>query len=616
MAWVVEGLQVGPSPQWLQDELLALGLKPISNVVDITNWVMYQTGQPLHAFDADCLQGNTLAVRWAHTGETLQTLDGTVHTLGATHLVIADAHQALALAGVMGGQAAQVSATTQRIVLESAYFDPATIRASSRALGLSTDSAYRFARDVDPAGVLLAAQQALALLADCAGGRCTAHFAGGAPLPCKEPIVMHPGYISQRLGFEVPTPVLRDQLQRLGFEIHEQASDQQDPDGAQSPDTPQASVLWQVQVPSHKRDVHRPIDLVEECLRLLGTHNIPQAPVTLSLPQLPQPSAPQVAYLERAATYLQDQHAAECYHHSLQSHDELQAWLGHPSSPSTLQALALHNPLTAEHTHLRSSLLPGLIRTWGYNQDHGNTQRRYFETGHVFVPTAQGVQETLSVAFLLQAQSQERSWMPAPRVDFFKAQSLMIGLLRLLLGGAATLPPAVPLQGHAAFAPDHASSWGELMEQGFEGRLGFLSLDKMRGYSVRTPLLIAELLVRPDYWDTHTRAVPSFRPYSTYPCIRKDLCLLVPCETLGGTVTQDLQACANKAMKDSQQVLESIKVFDCFESENLPKGKKSITFELLFRAQDRTLSDTEVNRYLQDLHECITHDTPYHIRSL
>jgi phenylalanyl-tRNA synthetase beta chain len=446
-AHVVSGIKVGPSPTWLQDRLRAVGLRPINNVVDATNYVMLETGQPLHAFDARRLEGRRIVVRPAAEGERLVTLDGKERTLDARTLVIADAARAVVVAGVMGGLDSGVAADTTDLVLECAVFRRQAIRAASRRLGLSTDSSYRYERGVDPHGAPEAAWRAIDLILEIAGGAVAGPaFKLGGDVPWSREIVVTHDYITERLGFDVPAPEMR-----AGFEALELRVTREEETAR-----PARGPAWTVAIPSWRDDLDRPIDLVEEVLRLHGTERIPAA--TVVAPGLAAEDDPIVRFNRQATDYLVGHDFHECVNYTLRPAREVTEW----ALTAELPRLALANPFVDDQTHLRSSLIGGLLESLRLNQARGVPVARLAETGRIFLERDGQILECIAAAFVLAESAGERSWLRRESADFFTARhhvAALAGLAGLRIGDL--LPAAAPgwQAGHAAQASDPRRGW-------------------------------------------------------------------------------------------------------------------------------------------------------------
>jgi phenylalanyl-tRNA synthetase beta chain len=374
-------------------------------VVDITNFVLHETGQPLHAFDLKKIAGSTLIVREAKDGEKITTLDDQERSLTPKMMVIADAEKPLVVAGIMGSVDAEVDDHTTDIVLESAWFHPGSVRATARSLGLHSDSSQRFSRDVDPAGIELAARRAVDLITEIAEDPPAVNLFQWDMLPeHHEPIEIETAYVEERCGFAVSTEDLVASWQRLGFTV-------------------EGTSPIRVTVPSYRSEVDRPIDLVEEFLRIRGTSDL-QGSKFLS-PSLLRDNEPAYDLCDRAVDNLIGQGYQEACNYSLRSSEELKSWF-----PSLKQEdLALGNPLTADHTHIRASLLPGLVEVLAHNQKNLNDLNHIFEIGRVFQPGPRGNAELMSTAWVNTQINSRKNWKEEEGSDFF---SLKNSLERLL----------------------------------------------------------------------------------------------------------------------------------------------------------------------------------------
>jgi phenylalanyl-tRNA synthetase beta chain len=593
-AWAVHGVKIGPSPAWLKRDLEAVGLRSINNVVDVTNWVMLELGQPLHAFDTAKLRQTQIVVRPAAAGEKITTLDGRERVLDPSILVIADAERPLVVAGVMGSIDAEVDAATTDIVLESAWFKPAAVRRAGRLLGLHTDSTHRFVRDVDPAGVIPAARRALDLILETAGGTLVDHaFVVGAPPRSGQVIEITPDFVRERLGFAVTDDDIRGVFERLGFHVADSS----------------AGAPWRVSVPSVRGEVSRPIDLVEEFLRLYGTDKIPAAPMTVT--GLDREDDPQSSFGLRAAELLAAQGFAECTHYTLRDGTELHKW--HADAVPTLLALA--NPLTSEMSALRPSLVPGLLDALRLNADRGNPAEagRLAESGRVFREHEGKLYELEAVAFVLRANSGERAWHPTSAPDFYTAKGLAAQLASRLLGVDAAALDFQPIGPRPSWQSGHAAESGCWVKQGFQIKTGLVSPALTREKGLDGLVFAGELLVRPDYF-ARAKSRPRLQPFSAYPPTSRDLALVVDAAAPAEAVRRDVEAAARAAVRDPIMV-ESVALFDVYTGTGLPEGKKSLAFSLRFRSLERTLTDDEVNTAFTALQQTLITPGRYSIRA-
>lgn len=575
----IKGVKIAPSPEWLQDALKSIGLRPINNVVDVTNYVLMETGQPLHAFDAQKIRGGKLVVRAAAEGEQIVTLDGHTRKLSAGMMVIADAERPLVVAGVMGSLDAEVDTDTTDLVLESAWFRPGSIRATSRALNLFSDSSHRFSRDVDPVGVDFAARRAIDLIVQVAGGEVVGPgLTVGQPPRGDRTITITPDYVRRVCGFEVEDAAIAGIFTRLGFTV----------------DT--SAYQWSVRVPSFRPEVDRPIDLVEEFIRLHGTPQIPEAPVKVT--GLTREDDALAVFNRRAVQKLAGENFAECSHYTLTDGATLAKWFG----PERAEVLRLDNPLTSEQSHLRPSLIPGLLDALRLNVNNGNHPARLCETGRVFRTVEGKLWELASVAFVIAVDDGRRRWREREAPDFFTAKKL-IGELASLAGiKPAKLAYALtgddePLwqAGHAA----HAACW---KKTGYKSFAGLISVDALKDWDLDSLVLAGELILLPEFLAKKADKAVRLSPFSSFPPVTRDLALVVDAATTAESVRRDLLKAANKAV-GGKFACEEVEAFDLYAGQGLPAGKKSLAFAIAFRAPDRTLTDKEVGAAFDALQE-------------
>ncbi len=564
-------VKVGPSPDWLRRDLEAAGLRPINNVVDVTNWVMLELGQPLHAFDAASVKG-AIEVRPARDGETLELLDGRKVALDGTVCVIADEARALVLAGVMGGAGSGVSEATTEVLLESAWFRPADVRRAARRLGVSTDSSHRFARDVDPAGVELASRLAADLLVKLAGAEPVGPaVAAGRPPRADVTVDLPAGFVAAKVGAPVSDADVSAALTRLGFTVKSAASG------------------LSVTVPSFRSDVTRPIDLVEEFVRVHGTDNVP-----VGRPAAPVPGdedAPSAAFAREVAARLIGAGFTECCHYSMRDAAELARTLG----AERAAALAIDNPLTAEQTHLRASLLPGLAGALALNASVHADLRAVFEVGVVFRPQPDGqVREHLAVSFAALADPVTRSWKSREPWDAQRMKRLVLdvaalagaGQVRLSFGAAAG---GLWQAGHASALLDRARS--------LDGAAGVLDLRWTRSLGLRGPVVAGEALI-PRSALAEGRKTPRFETFSSFPPVTRDVSVVVPEAVPAAEVESRVRQAAAKAA-GKEFALEAVTCFDVFSGGRLAAGSRALAFEMRWRHASRTLTDEEAAKALE-----------------
>lgn len=574
-AHIVQGVKIGPSPAWLCAALEAVGLRPINNIVDITNFVLLEMGQPLHAFDARKIRGGKLLIRNATEGETIVTLDDKSRKLRATDLVIADAERALVVAGIMGGADAEVDDSTVDLVLESAYFRPIGVRRTSKHLQLSSDSSYRFERGVDPRGVLPAARRALDLILEVAGGRALGPvLVAGSEPNTEQEVRLSPDFVRARCGFDIPDDVQRDVLARLELSV---AREEEDDNGRKQ---------WTVTVPSWRGDIDRPIDLVEEVLRVHGTEKIPSIrPVVKAV--VPQDDAIAV-FVRRAGETLAARDFVEAVNYTLRSEAELKVWAGE----AAVGASRLDNPLAEDQSHLRASLLPGLLDSVRFNQARQNWDGRFFETGRTFHVRDGVVFEHVSVAFVIAQPEGIPSWKHREPADLFSAKNVIASIAGLAGIKLRDEQYQSVSDGSFGWQENHAAAVKDAA-QGFEVRCGLVDLAATRAAGLDGTVIAGVFTILPEKLRCDRQPV-RFRAVGAFPAATRDVALICDDGIPAGEVATALTSVTRKVLKNAF-ALEAVKLFDVFRGQGLPEGKKSLAFSLVFRSNERTLTDAEVN---------------------
>lgn len=587
----IRGVRVGESPKWLKEALSAIGLRPVNNVVDVTNFVLHELGQPLHAFDAMKIAGGRIVVRTAREGETITTLDEKKRRLDPSMTVIADAEKPLVIAGVMGSVDAEVDASTTDVFLESAWFDPASTRKTARALSLSTDSSYRFERGVDPKGSEFAALRCLDLILETAGGEVL-----GPPLIAGEPpmiereVELRPSFVRGRLGFEVSDEAIVESLQAIELDVREEADRY-------------GEKLLRVGIPSFRADLSRPIDLVEEVIRIYGCDQIPQADVRTH--GLVAEDAPVPAFLGRASTLLVGRGFNEAMHYSLGDAGAFSEW--YPVAES--EQLALANPLSGDASQLRPSLLPGLVDCLKLNQARLNEPERLFETGRVFRLYQGKPYEMVSVAFVLARKSAEH-WMQREPADYYSAAKLVSDLFAQA-GVNADSARFEPIPGETAWQPGQAARFGDF-RMGFEAEFGLLEAGLTKGRDVDGLVVAGALYFTPKFLQRGLKR-KKYRSFSPFPPATRDLALVVDAATPAGQVASEVEKLAAGVVK-GKFTIEAVRIFDVYLGEGLPEGKKSIALNLVFRAEERTLKDKEVASAFDSIQAKVASETAYAVR--
>ncbi|HEX7603048.1 MAG TPA: phenylalanine--tRNA ligase subunit beta, partial [Polyangiaceae bacterium] len=566
-AGIVDGVTIGPSPAGIQHRLSALGVRSISNAVDITNFILFEYGHPMHAFDADKIRGGEIIVRRAKDGEKLVTLDGVERTLVADDLVIADAVGPIALAGVMGGASTEISAETKSILLECAYFDPRSVRRTARRHGLHSESSHRFERGVDHGDTRAALQQATAMTCRLTRGTAAPDvvFAVGRVLPAVE-VRLRGSRLSGLLGVHVPLAEASAILGRLGF------AKQPPPFSRENGDADDLTFL----VPTHRPDVARETDLIDEVVRVRGMDAIPTR-----LPPIhpTQPVGGREALTSRFRAAAVALGLSEAITYGFVSPRSLLA-LGAPAA-----AVTLKNPLSELQSVMRTSLLPGLLDALSRARRHGVEDVRLFSMGSLFLAgDAQGLPRE-NAAFALVLAGTRPGYLTKPQpVDVWDVKGVAEGLL------SRALRAKVEIRAFASSdRPSHLHPRGAAaiyVQNTRVGLLGPLHPDVAEALEVGGECQVLELDL--DLVATLPVAVTQYTALPRFPKSPRDIALVVKNDVPVGEVESVLRAAAGELATDVQ-------LFDRFVGGSIPAGHASLAFRIVYRAADRTLTDAEVD---------------------
>lgn len=592
-AHVIAGVKVGPSPVWLQARLNAVGLRPINNIVDVGNYVMLEYGQPMHAFDARTLAGNQIVVRHARQGEKITTLDEKERLLDESMLVIADADKPVVIAGIMGGENAGVSEATTDLVLECAIFKRQTVRRTSKRLGLSSDSSYRYERGVDPHTLMEAVYRAIDLITEVAGGTVVAPVCqAGGDVPWQREVVVTHDYICEKLGFDIPAEEMRAAFAALELEI------------TREEETEKRGPAWTISIPSWRQDLDRPIDLVEEVLRIYGTERIPSSVVLT--PGLVEDDAPVVQFSRKVTDYLVGHDFHECANYTLRPGIEIRNWVSETASAE----LALENPFVADQSHLRPTLVMGLLDTLQLNQSRGVAVTRLCETGRVFIERNGQNYECASVAFII-AENSEPGWKQREAADFYTVKH-HLAALATTAGIDFSRQPLSSVSGDYFGWQEGQSTSAGGAAQGWTARFGLLNLAMVKARGIEGKVYAASFSILPE----KLAAVSSrrrFSEFSLFPAALRDLALVVEASLPAEEVRKQLVKTA-RAVVGNAFAVETVTVFDVYQGKGLTEQQKSLAFSLVFRAADRTLKDEEVNAAFQKIQDELVKSTGYTVR--
>ena len=593
LAAVVRDVAVGPSPDWLASRLRAAGARPINNVVDATNYVLLELGQPLHAFDLDRLDGPEIRVRPAREGEALATLDGASHTLDARVTVIADANSAVALAGVMGGEDSEVTAETTNLLIECAAFDPAATRATATATGLSTDASYRFERGIDEAGLELALVRCVELILAVAGGAAEAAAVRvGREAPAGRSVRLRPARVRKLLGLRLSDEQIEALLGPLGFSCRADTSGTGEP-------------ALTVAVPTWRSDVTREVDVIEEVARRYGYERFPQESRSIR----PSSVAEDPTWARRRSTRRLFESRG-----LLEARSLPMVGVGRTGE----DRVELRNPLSATESVLRTDLVPPLLERLELNFALGRRSVRLYEIGSVFAYDPDGggadgrenfLEEARAALVVTGAREPEHWSEESADVDVWDLRGLAEDVAERLLASevrpleSRKLPPPEP--GRPAFGVDgwlDVDAFAMFDDGRLVGVAGRVQPDAVDSPPWAGPVFAAEFRL-----DAVKPAPPvRFEPRPAYPAATRDLALIVP----AGVSAYDIDA----AVRGSAPAeLAALRPFDVYEGRELD-GRRSIAWRLVFRSVERTLTDEEVDRHVDRIVSHLTEELDVTVR--
>jgi phenylalanyl-tRNA synthetase beta chain len=563
---LLANVQVGPSPEWLQRRLRSIGLSPINNVVDVTNFVLHELGQPLHAFDADQVTGAAIRVKRAGAGEKFVTLDGVERTLLADDLVIADAHGApMALAGVFGGKTSGVSEATTRVFLESAYFAPAVVRRTSQVHGLKTDASFRFERGTDPYMVPTALRRAALLLQEVAGARIAAPVVDEFPhLIPNNQVRLRLDRVSRLIGQEIGEERIREILEGLGIQIEQQLGNE-----------------WLLAVPPYKVDVTREADVIEEILRIYGFNNVALRPHNAASFLSPFPNPDPEVVRHKVASLLSGQGFSEILTNSLTNSQYFE------KADAPVESLVrILNYNSQDLNVMRPTLLHSGLEVVRHNLNRRQRDLKLYEFGRTYQRTAAGkYQEKTVLGIWLTGAATAETWQhPSQKAMFHDAA----GAVQQVLAALGHAQPAPQLTQH----PYLAGGLALLVQNQPVGNVGAVSPQVLKRLDVSQPVWYAELdwewLLKKYKASLVARELPKF------PEVRRDLSLVVD----KGVTFEQLRTIAQKTEK---KLLQGLNVFDVYEGDRLEAGKKSYSVSFTLQDPTQTLTDQAIDQVMQRL---------------
>lgn len=579
-ARLVKNVKIKPSPPWMQARLQSCGVRPINNVVDVTNYVMLECNQPLHAFDYDLLSdAKTIIVRRAQAGESITTLDGVDRELNQEALLITDNGRPVALAGIMGGQNTEIGDQTVNVLLESAYFENIGIRKTSRLVGLRSDSSIRFEKGTDVNGVIIAVNRAASLLQELADAEVVAGVADCYPQPVAEKqVLLRPARVNYLLGTELSSEQVKGYISSLRFSYMNQGDD------------------LLVRVPSYRPDINQEVDLIEEVARLHGYENIP---AQLSCGIATQGRLTELQKFRDRLRNIMSASFYEAITYSFVSARHFDALRLSPDSPLR-QVVALSNPLSEEQSIMRTLILPGLLETVSRNLARKNSNLSFFEMGSVYYPCPPGQpQEVLKVAAVVAGRT-EPGWLKSDfEMDFYYLKGIVENLFNSLgIQGVEWKECQDP-----SYHPGR-SAWltsGDAVI----GVLGEIHPVVRQNYDIKPRVCAMELDVIRMFELSSLKVMKESIP--RYPAVERDLAIVV---------REDLPAAEaeNLIRQRGGELLRSVAIFDVYTGEQVAAGSKSLAYKMTFQSAHRTLTEAEVNGLMEDIRSALCSELQASVR--
>lgn len=570
-ARMVKNVTVKPSPDWMQERLIASGIRPINNVVDVTNFVLLETNQPLHAFDYDLLgEQKKIIVRTARPGESIITLDDIERPLSTDMLLITESDQPVALAGIMGGQNSEIQENTTRVLIESAWFNRVNIRRTSRKLALRSESSIRFEKGADINGILYAADRAAQLIAELGDGEVVGGVVDCYPDPqLPVHVSLRPQRVNQLLGIELDKDTIRSLIQRLGFRISEEEG------------------VFKVYIPTYRPDITMEVDLIEEVARLYGYDKIPAVLPNMSTTQ--GGLDPYQRFVEHIKTILSAQ-LYEVVNYSFIS-PKYFSMLHIPEDDKLREVVHIANPLSEEYSVMRTLLLPGLLDTMSRNLARKNNNLAMFEVGAVFHPSAGNLPDEVSKVGAIVAGKTESNWIQnAVSMDFFYLKGIVERLLYKLGIPAASWVENKELYYH----PGRSAMI--VVEDRVIGTMGEIHPAVRAEFDIRPRACAFELDVKNLFELSRSPAMR--QQIARYPSIERDLAIIVD----DSVKAVDMLAVIKQ---HGQPLLQDVVVFDIYTGDQVPRGSKSAAFRLTFQSIERTLNEEEVNVCMDEIMQAL-----------
>ena len=574
----ITGCDVKESPAWLQEKLRVVGLRPINNIVDITNYIMMAYGQPLHCFDADMVTGHHIVVKTMPEGTPFVTLDGVEHKLGAHDLAICNAEEAMCIAGVFGGKGSGTYETTKNVVLESAYFHPTWIRKSARRHGLSTDASFRFERGIDPNGVIYALKQAAIMCKELAGGKVSMEIKDVYPEPMEDfKVSLKYDYVNSLIGKDIPTDLVKSIVTSLEMKIDAETADG-----------------LELSVPPYRVDVQRPCDVVEDILRIYGYNNV-EIPTQLKSSLVIKGYEDNKHKLENIV----GEQLVGCGFNEIMNNSLTKAayYTGLNKYPAE-GLVRIINPLSSDLNVMRMSLLFGGLESIAYNANRKNGDLRFFEVGNVYKFNKEkqnadnpmlAYKEEMHLALWITGKRVSGNWAhPDENSSFYELKAYVDNIFRrlgVMSGNVVTKETDNDVFGNGLVLEDRN---GKILAE-----LGVVGKKLLKAFDIANPVYYADI-----HWDTVVKAISkkavSFHEISKYPAVSRDLALLIDKDVK----FSDIERVARQSEK---KYLKSVELFDVYEGDKLPEGKKSYAVNFILQDESKTLNDKQIDAMMSKL---------------
>lgn len=574
----ITGCEVKESPEWLKNKLTTIGLRPINNIVDITNYVMMAYGQPMHCFDADMVTGHKIVVRTQPEGTKFVTLDGEEHTLGQHDLSICNAEEPMCIAGIFGGKGSGTYDTTCNVVLESAYFHPTWIRKSARRHGLSTDSSFRFERGVDPNATIYALKQAAIMCKELAGGKISMEVCDVYPQPIESAKVeLEYGYVNSLIGKDIPAEVVKSICESLEMKVLSES---------------ETALL--LEIPAYRVDVQRPCDVVEDILRIYGYNNV-EIPTQLKGCLVVKGAEDKK---HKMANLVSEQLVGCGFNEIMNNSLTRGAYYEGRNAYATDNSVRIMNPLSNDLNVMRQSLLFGGLESLEYNIKRQNANLRLFEFGNVyhFDPERKNAdnpmaayKEDYHLALWLTGKRLENSWIHANEdSSFYELEAYVENILRRIGAQPGMMVRKKTANDIFAAGITVENRGGKKLIE-----MGVLSKKVLKEADINVPVYYAEMS-----WSALMKLVSKnhvlYSEICKYPAVSRDLALLVDNAVEFGQIEQI-------ARQTEKKLLKSVELFDVYEGKNLPAGKKSYAVNFMLQDETKTLNDKQIDAIMQKL---------------